>query len=101
MLNPQDSRLSPLAKILIAAQQMMSFKKPSGSERQSVWLFMQNRNQIVKKEDAWIEHKEDIVTLRTGREHAWLDEIIERFLKLCHCRLVDVIFCSKVSSIEL
>jgi hypothetical protein len=75
---------------------MMSFKKPSDSEHRSVGQFLKNRNHIGKKEATWIQHKEDIITLRTGREHAWLDKILERILKLCHCSLVDMVFLSEV-----
>lgn len=41
-------------------------------------------------EMSWIYDKEDLVSLRPGREHAWLDGMLERLLKVCRCGLVRV-----------
>jgi hypothetical protein len=76
----------------------MSLNKPSGSEYQSVGRYLNNRKALGEEEATWIQHKEDLITLRTGRDHAWLDDIVEGFLKLCHCKLIDVVFRSKVRS---
>jgi hypothetical protein len=75
---------------------MMAFKKPSDSEYQSVGRYMNNRKPLGKSQATWIQHKEDIITIRTGRDHAWLDDMVEGFLKLCHCKLVDMVFRSEV-----
>jgi hypothetical protein len=45
---------------------------------------------IHDSEKSYIYHKEDLITLRPGREHAWLDTIIERSLKALHCRFLEV-----------
>ncbi|KAF2028209.1 hypothetical protein EK21DRAFT_114124 [Setomelanomma holmii] len=95
LLKDIESTYCSYAQILTAAQQMMSFKKPSNSEYQSVGRYLNNRQALVEKEATWIQHKEDIITLRTGRDHAWLDDIIEGLLRLCHCRLIDLLFRSK------
>jgi hypothetical protein len=42
-------------------------------------------------EQSWVQWKEDLVTLRPGREHAWLDSIIEHILRWMNCKLVNVI----------
>jgi hypothetical protein len=76
---------------------MMSFNKPSESEYQSVGKYLDNRQALGEKEKTWIQHKEDIITLRTGRDGGWLDDMVEGFLKLCHCSLIDWVFRSKVS----
>jgi len=31
-----------------------------------------------------------MIALRAGREHAWLDDVVEGLLKLCHGRLTEV-----------
>lgn len=41
-------------------------------------------------ERSYINHREDLVSLRPGREHAWLDTAIEKLLKVFPCRLFDV-----------
>lgn len=47
--------------------------------------------QPVYDEDAeFIDHKEDLVTLRPGREHAWLDASVERVLQCCNCPVIEV-----------
>ena len=59
----------------------MEFRRPSDSEYASVHNYLDNIKPIHKDERAYISHKEDIVTLRPGREHAWLDRVIEYILK--------------------
>lgn len=72
--------------------------------------------QLCESDMGFIYEKEDLVTLRPGREHAWLDGLLERTLKVVRCRLIMVrvlsmaftrqgtnilpqfLFCSKVST---
>jgi hypothetical protein len=42
------------------------------------------------EDEYYIYHKEDIVTLKPGRENAWLDGVIETLLGKVNCRLVRV-----------
>lgn len=81
-----------------AAQMLVSMNWPSSSEYKSVENFVQNEKTQCEEEETWIQCKEDLITLRPGREHAWLDAGIERLLRRVHCSLVEYIFCSKVSS---
>lgn len=46
--------------------------------------------QLYEEESGFIYEKEDLVTLRPGREHAWLDGVIERTLQIFRCRLLRV-----------
>jgi hypothetical protein len=69
---------------------MMSFNKPSDSEYRSVETYIHNTKPLVKQEGSFIYHKEDFVTLRPGREHAWLDSSIEKLLRLLNCKLTKV-----------
>ena len=48
--------------------------------------------QLFEKEMEYILEKADLVTLRPGREHAWLDGMIENILKICRCGLLRVSF---------
>ena len=43
-----------------------------------------------KAESEFIYEKEDLVTLRPGREHAWLDGALERILQILRCKLLLV-----------
>ena len=42
---------------------------------------------VVPKEAEWVRHREDMITLRCGREHAWLDCGIEHLLKFLQQKL--------------
>ena len=84
--------------MLTAAQQMMALAKPAEADRQSVGRYLWNRKSLVQKEGSWIEHRDDLITLRAGREHAWLDGVVENVLKICHCRIIDALFRSSVSN---
>jgi hypothetical protein len=68
----------------------MSFNKPSTDEYSSVENYIWNNKQIPPEETDFVYHKEDLVTLRPGREHAWLDSSVEKVLKYANCRLVEV-----------
>lgn len=46
--------------------------------------------QLTEEESGFIYEKEDLVTLRPGREHAWLDSVIEQTLQIFRCRLLRV-----------
>ena len=48
--------------------------------------------QLYKKQQRFIYEKEDLVTLRPGREHAWLDGLLEQILKVLRYRLTAVGF---------
>ncbi|KAJ9621546.1 hypothetical protein H2203_007033 [Taxawa tesnikishii (nom. ined.)] len=72
--------------VLTAAQQLMAFKRPSASEYRSVVNYLDNEKPVTDDERSYILHREDLVTLRPGREHAWLDRSIENVLHLLHRR---------------
>lgn len=59
----------------------MSLNRPSDTEHKSVFRYLEARKPIHPDERTYILHKEDLVTLRPGREHAWLDRMIEAVLK--------------------
>lgn len=79
----------------------MAFKRPSASEYRSVVNYLDNEKPVTDDERSYILHREDLVTLRPGREHAWLDRSIENVLHLLHRRpflWVHTLFSSEVSS---
>jgi hypothetical protein len=72
---------------MILAQQLVSFNKPATCDYQSVVNYMDYYKPLIAKDAQWINTKEDLVTLRAGREHAWLDSGIEHLLKWMQTRL--------------
>lgn len=71
--------------------------RPAKGDYQSVRNFMYNHKPLGESEASWVNHEEDIITLRAGREHAWLDTGIEKILKLFHCSLLERLFGDEVS----
>ena len=65
--------------------------QPSSRDYQSVLHFMENDGgPLFERGSQFIYQKEDLVSLRPGREYAWLDGVIERLLQTCRCRLLTV-----------
>ena len=46
--------------------------------------------QLYEEDMEFIYQKEDMVTLRPGREYAWLDGLLERVLRVLRCKLIRV-----------
>jgi len=78
--------------LLQAAQAMVLLNKPSSSEFASVENFMNNEKPLIQEEGSFVYRKEDLVTLRPGREHAWLDSTVERLLRIFNCTFIQWIF---------
>ena len=85
-------RLTPTkAELLLIAQQLKGLERPSNRDYESVLNFMENDGgQLFEEDMGFVYEKEDLVTLRPGREYAWLDGLLERALKVLRCRLIRV-----------
>lgn len=84
------------AELLLKAQQLKALDRPSGRDYRSVLSFMENDGgQLFEEDMAFIYEKEDLITLRPGREYAWLDGVLERTLKLLRCKVTKFFFCPK------
>jgi hypothetical protein len=75
--------------LLQAAQGMVALSKPTTSEYTSVETFMNNEKPLVEEEGSFVYRKEDLVTLRPGREHAWLDSTVEKALRTVDCSMIQ------------
>lgn len=89
--------IRPTDEILLHARQLILSNRPAGRDYNSVKNFMWNEKPLMQGDAEFIYNREDLITLRPGRETAWLDVFVERTLKLFPRRLVQYIFCSKVS----
>lgn len=85
------------AQLLAAAREMMVLRRPTSSEYESLRNYCDYDANFTELEEEWTHCKEDMVTLRPGREHAWLDRVIEYVLGAFQCPLIRYMFCSKVS----
>jgi hypothetical protein len=61
---------------------------------------MQQEVPVYDAEAKWVLHKEDLVTLRPGREYAWLDAGVERLLHTCGWRFTRYLFQSKETAMK-
>lgn len=78
--------------LLLQAQQLVSLNRPADRDHTSVINFLQNRNPLFESEQSFIYEKEDLITLRPGRETAFLDAFVERMLKWSNCKPIQVSF---------
>lgn len=80
-----------IAELLLKARELKALNQPSNRDYESVLSFMENDGgQLYEEESAFIYEKADLVSLRPGRDYAWLDTCIESILKKCRCRLLTV-----------
>ncbi len=74
-------------KFLIRAQHVVGLSRPADRDYKSVEIYMNREQPLVEDELNFIYRKEDCITLRPGRENAWLDGFIEKTLKFLDCKL--------------
>jgi hypothetical protein len=59
---------------------MIAGNRPTSAEVCSVENYLHNTKPLFKPEQEYIQHRDDLVTLRPGRDHAYLDCFIETCL---------------------
>ncbi|KAL8893018.1 MAG: hypothetical protein Q9215_000022 [Flavoplaca cf. flavocitrina] len=108
LLQTVQSKLYDYGQFLLQAQQMVSLNKPADRDHPSVQNFLESGYEdngkslmpLMEGDNEFIYRKEDLITLRPGRESAWLDAFVERVLKMIHCKPVQYIFCSKETRLK-
>ncbi|KAG8528615.1 uncharacterized protein KY384_006302 [Bacidia gigantensis] len=96
-----EAKVKEYADLLLKAQQLKSLDQPSRRDYKSVLHFMENDGgPLYTKEAGFIYNREDLVTLRPGRDHAWLDGILERTLKALRSRPIIVVLTSEQETRE-
>jgi hypothetical protein len=71
-----------LGEVLKQARELASFHKPSNRDYRSVRTWFWNTSSLVDPESKFIKHREDIISLHSGREWSTFDEIVEKVLLL-------------------
>ena len=64
--------------------------KPPAREQYSLRTYIENRQCLAEAESKFAYHKEDLVTLRPGRDHSFVDAFVEHLLKTFPCRPLKV-----------
>ncbi|OCK73232.1 hypothetical protein K432DRAFT_449138 [Lepidopterella palustris CBS 459.81] len=79
-------------EILVKARELNAFQRPSSRDYRSVRNWFWSEGALVEAEEEFIRRKEDIISLRIGREWAGFDGLVERLLRKVECRLIRKIF---------
>ncbi|KAL9094999.1 MAG: hypothetical protein Q9165_002601 [Trypethelium subeluteriae] len=89
------NKLLEYDEVLIKAREMASFQRPADRDYRSVRTWLYNTRPIVDEEEGFIRCKEDIVTLRHGRECAGFDGLVESILKRLDSKVTRYLFCTR------
>ncbi|KAL9606636.1 MAG: hypothetical protein Q9179_000222 [Wetmoreana sp. 5 TL-2023] len=97
LLRSAEDKLLEYGQLLLQAQQLVSMNKPADRDHLSVQNFLENgflengesTRPLMQADSEFVYRREDLVTLRPGRESAWLDAFVERLLKIIHCEPVQ------------
>lgn len=84
------------AQVLVSARELASFNRPQDRDYSSVKSYFDEESPLCNDE-SYIYRREDIVTLKPGRENAWLDAFVEKTLQTLSCRLIKVSVTCNVS----
>ena len=67
-----------------------SFQKLSKRDHKSALNWIWNHKPLVEKEQCFIKHEEDIITLHNGREWCGFDGLVESLLWKLDCSFIRV-----------
>lgn len=71
-------------------RELASFQRPSERDYISVRNWFRMTQPLVQKEQEFLRHKEELLTLSTGREWCGFDGFVESILKKLDCKLIQV-----------
>ncbi|OJD35114.1 uncharacterized protein BKCO1_19000140 [Diplodia corticola] len=79
-------------EVLIKARETATFQRPNKRDYKSVTTWFMNWKPLIKREWRSLQHQEDMLTLRQGREWAGFDGLIEKLLTRIDCKPIRWIF---------
>ncbi|KAI9647713.1 hypothetical protein NHQ30_004099, partial [Ciborinia camelliae] len=94
VLDEIEEKLAAYDELLLRSQNVNAMNRPAESDYRSVERYIFDKKPLVDEEQGFIYEKEDLVTLREGREGAFLDTMTERFLQVFHCAFLQSLFCT-------
>ncbi|KAI8932735.1 hypothetical protein NX059_010226 [Plenodomus lindquistii] len=81
-------------ELLIKARELVGFQRPSSRDYRSVLNWFHNVRPVAEEDQEYLSWKEDIVTLRHGREWAGFDGLVEELLHKLDGPLIRYLFCT-------
>ncbi|KAJ4333900.1 hypothetical protein N0V87_007270 [Didymella glomerata] len=82
-------------EILLKARDMNTLQKPSDRDYKSIRTWFWNKKPVYEEEAMFIKRREDLLSLRHGREWSSFDGLVENCLRKMHCPLLQRIFATK------
>jgi len=83
-------------EIVSKARDLNTFQRPSNRDYRSFRTWMWNRKPLsYEREEEFIKRREDLVSLRQGREWSGFDGLVESCLQKIHCRFTHRLFATK------
>lgn len=81
--------------LLDQAYKFEAMERPTDRDHASLTYFFDNEAPVCESDRDFLLHKEDLITIRAGRDHAWLDAAVESVLRLYPCAPTKYLFCDK------
>jgi len=78
-----------VAELLKSAHDLADFNRAPARDYKRASRYFNMTDPLCNKE-SYIYRKEDIISLKPGRENAWLDAIVEKVLQRISCPLIRV-----------
>lgn len=93
---PADAE-SRLDEVLLRTKAVNALQRPSNRDHRSLVNWFAAKKPLVAREAQYIDRKEDLVSLYSGRECGGFDGLVERFLGAvdtglgkCNCHIIKV-----------
>ncbi|KAL5119189.1 hypothetical protein ACEQ8H_002897 [Pleosporales sp. CAS-2024a] len=89
--NPKETN-----ELLVRARELNAFQRPSNRDYRNfrTW-FWQTKPVDYDAEEQFIKRKEDLISLRHGREWSGFDSLVDSCLSKCHCKLTRWLFTTR------
>ncbi|KAB8303957.1 hypothetical protein EYC80_005315 [Monilinia laxa] len=94
ILEEIEEKLAAYDDLLLRSKRLNTMNRPSESDYRSVERYIFDKKPLIDEEQGFIYEKKDLVTLREGREGAFLDTLIEKFFRVFHCEILQSLFCT-------
>jgi hypothetical protein len=99
LLDKLEDAITKYDQLLLNTQHLAAMNRPTEREYRSVARFVKHRAPLVSGEADYIYHKLDVVTLRPGRETAWLDHAVLSMVRRLPKRVTNFLYRKNVRSI--
>ncbi|KAH8678811.1 hypothetical protein BGZ60DRAFT_428633 [Tricladium varicosporioides] len=100
ILNDIEQCLEKYDSFIEKAQYMASLSKPAARDYASVEGYIFDKKPLLDEEASFIYRREDLITLRDGREAAFLDAATEKMLQASNHKWLKKIFCTEADLLK-